>query len=312
MDSDDDFDDMDTVSTSSRKGPPPRKKTRRLTPTEKKRKSRQMQSVVKKQEELVKNKNRTAEQRKELTKDKVVEEMAKTKNRLAVAKHRAKQEKEKKDEELVKNRLRNCKQRGKKQTKEKVVEEMANTKNRVAMHRANQAKVKKDDALVKNRVRNAIKRQNDRTKVEYKEALKTQVILEGSYKVNDLKDTDDSIGEMEHICKHCSALKFEKETSSTCCLNGKVNLERFPTPPPEINKLLKANTVKGKVFRDNARSINNAVCLTSIKVNHRHFKQGFNPSIIFEGRVQQLAGPIQAAEGEQPCFAQLYVHDASM
>ena len=145
---------------------------------------------------------------------------------------------------------------------------MAKTKNRVtvAKHRAEQAKEKKEDEIVKNRVSKARKRQIDRSKVEYKEALKTHEILEGSYIVNDLKDTDDSIGEMDHICQYCSALKFEKETSLTCCLNGKVNLERFPTPPPEINKLLKANTVSGWVFRENSRSINIDVYYFTIKL----------------------------------------------
>ena len=117
---------------------------------------------------------------------------------------------------------------------------------------------------------------------------------------------------MNVVCQFCSALKFKKEAPSTCCLGGKVSLEKFPNPPLEIDTLFKSSTIEGKVFRENARSINNAVCLTSIVVKHRNFDQAFNPSVIFEGRVQQLAGPIQAADGEQPCFAQLYVHDPSM
>ena len=76
-----------------------------------------------------------------------------------------------------------------------------------------------------------------------------------------------------------------------------------------MNDLWHANTPEARLFRENARSFNNAVCLTSIKVNMRHFKKGFNPSIIFEGKATQLAGPLKAADGEQPCFAQLYVHD---
>ena len=35
----------------------------------------------------------------------------------------------------------------------------------------------------------------------------------------------------------------------------------------------------------------------------------FNPSVILEGRAVQLAGPLIAADGEKPCFAQLLVHD---
>ena len=83
----------------------------------------------------------------------------------------------------------------------------------------------------------------------------------------------------------------------------------FPIPPSEISRLWFANTSEGRLFREHARCINNAVCLTSIKVRQRNFEQGFNPSVIFLGRVVKLAGPLQAGEGETPCFAQLYVQD---
>ena len=130
--------------------------------------------------------------------------------------------------------------------------------------------------------------------------------------VTDLEDSDDKIGNMVVVCQYCGALKFKKETSSTCCGNGKVVLDPFPVPPAEINKLWHGDDTEGRIFRENSRAINNSVCLTSIKVTHRHFAQGFNPSVIFERKVQQLAGSLQAKEGENPCFAQLYVHDPSL
>ena len=80
----------------------------------------------------------------------------------------------------------------------------------------------------------------------------------------------------------------------------------FPNPPPEIDFLWRSDTSEGRIFRENARSINNSVCLTSIKVKKRDFGREFNPSVIFMGKVQQLAGPLQANDGEKPCFSQLY------
>ena len=148
-----------------------------------------------------------------------------------------------------------------------------------------------------------------RTSVLYKEGLNCKEIVEGKYTVLDLKDTDDEIGNMDIICDYCNALKFGKETSSSCCSNGKVLLDMFPRPPHEIDNLWRADTSEGRVFRENTRSINNAVCLTSIKVKQRNFGTEFNPSVIFLGKVQQFAGPLQAADGEKPCFSQLYVHD---
>jgi hypothetical protein len=89
-------------------------------------------------------------------------------------------------------------------------------------------------------------------------------------------------------------------------------LDPFPVPPPGINNLWHADNTKGRIFRENSRPINNAVCLSSIKVKNRQFEGGFNPNVIFEGKVQQFAGPLQAAQGDKPCFAQLYVHDPSL
>ena len=112
------------------------------------------------------------------------------------------------------------------------------------------------------------------------------------------------------IWTECHAQKFNKETGTTCCNNGKVKLPSFPLPPDEINRLWHDQTSKGKLFRQNARHINNAVCISSIQVNER--SRGFQPTVVFEGRVQHRVGPLQAEEGEIPRFVQLYVHDPSL
>ena len=43
--------------------------------------------------------------------------------------------------------------------------------------------------------------------------------------IQELKDTKDTIGDMEHRCKFCQALKWKKETPITCCNGGKIKLE---------------------------------------------------------------------------------------
>ena len=75
--------------------------------------------------------------------------------------------------------------------------------------------------------------------------------MDGSYLVPDLENTDDKIGDMNIGCEYCGALKFKKETSSTCCGNGKVILDPFPTPPPEINNLWNETDAEGGIFREN-------------------------------------------------------------
>ena len=214
---------------------------------------------------------------------------------------------EKKTEEKAKDKQRKATQRGN-QSEEKKRKENSKDQHRMATKRAEQTEYKRQEANAKARQRTA----RQRTKVGRKEALRSQEIMDGSHHVLDLKDTDDSIGEMSTICQYCSALKFKKETASTCCNNGKVILDKLPQPPEQINKLWHEDTPEGRLFRQNARSINNAVCLTSIKGKLRNFGGGFTPNVVYEGKVTYLVGPLRAAEGDKPCFAQLYVHDPNL
>ena len=246
MDSDDDFLEVDKPASGSGKGPPPVKKTK-LTPGQKMRRSRAAKSEEKGQ--VKKKPPQTAAER--------------------MRKGRADMSEEKKTEEKAKDRKRKAEQK-KNQSEEKIGEQNAKNKERMATSRAEQSEDKRQEVNTKARQRAA----KQRTKVVYKEALNSQEIMDGSYPVFDLKDTDDSIGEMSTVCQYCNAFKFKKETASTCCNNGKVILEKLPQPPEQINKLWHDETPEGRLFRQNARSINNAVCLTSIKGKQRSFGGG--------------------------------------
>ena len=127
---------------------------------------------------------------------------------------------------------KNQKKRASQSVDEKNAEYAAN-KSRKVKQKADQSADEKNAAYVKDCERKSRQRQKARTKVSYKEAQKSQEILDGSYVVNDLKNTDDNIGDMDNVCQYCNALKFKKETTSTCCGNGKVLLDPFPVPPPD-------------------------------------------------------------------------------
>ena len=149
------------------------------------------------------------------------------------------------------------------------------------------------------------------TDVKFKEAMKSKEILDGSYLVEEF-----NIGAMDQECDFCGALKFRRETASTCCNKGKVlgptdesTMKPFPKPTPKINALWHDNTADGRLFRQHSRSFNNAVCMTSLKINERN--QGYTPSVIFHGKVHHKIGPLLPAPNETPRFAQLYVHDPS-
>ena len=127
-----------------------------------------------------------------------------------------------------------------------------------------------------------------------------------------LEETVDGIGTMSLICPHCGAKKFKGEPPSSCCLNGQIRLDVFPRPPAPIMDLWMGNDAKSRIFREHSRIINNSVCLSSLQVQERKAIDGFNPSVIFEGKVMHRVGSIGHAAGETPRYAQLYVLDSAM
>ena len=161
------------------------------------------------------------------------------------------------------------------------------------------------------RTRKTIQRRLQSSKVSSKDGLKSQEVMDGRFLVPLLEDSNDKIGTMDVECPHCGALKFRKESPGSCCSNGKVSLTPFPRPPSEIMALWKGNDADSKTFRKYSREINNSFCLSSIMVNEKRFA-GFTPSVIFQGQVRHLAGPILPHDNTTPRFAQLYCYDPAL
>ena len=60
-------------------------------------------------------------------------------------------------------------------------------------------------------------------------------------------------------------------------------------------------------------SINNALAMSSLKVNHKKPPQGtFQPQVAIQGKVYYYIGPLETGVDEQPKFAGLYVYDPEM
>ena len=158
-----------------------------------------------------------------------------------------------------------------------------------------------------NRIQTAAGRNSKKTTVNFKDATRSQAILDGEIPVKPLH-----IGSMTEVCEHCGALRFPWETPSSCCGGGKVVLAPFPAPPEPLLELFTGQSEDSQIFRKNARPLNNAVCLTSLKNHYQSRQGGWQPSVIFQGRIQTRVGPLQHTPGENPTFAQLYVLDAEM
>ena len=124
--------------------------------------------------------------------------------------------------------------------------------------------------------------QRNKQFTEGNKGTRTNEILSGKLHVPQLKHTADTIGEMDNNCIQCGALYFKKETTSLCCLDGKVALPNFPEPPEELRKLWFNEISEAKVFLNHTRVTNNAICLSSVAVRERTFSN-YTPSVIFQG-----------------------------
>ena len=187
-------------------------------------------------------------------------------------------------------------------------EKRETNRRKVANKRARKTEDEKAATREADRARKRDKKK--KTTVEPKEAMRSEEILNGSYHVPELKDTNDDIGTMSLECQYCGALKFKGESPSSCCQGGKVLIKPFPRPPDQLMNIWFGDGEDDMLFRKNSRYINNAVCLTSIKSSER--RGGWQPSVIFQGRVEHRVGPLLPAEGQDPRYAQLYVQDSAL
>lgn len=113
-----------------------------------------------------------------------------------------------------------------------------------------------------------------------------------------------------NVCSACFALRWNNELNSICCSNGKVKIPPFPTPPPLLCNLWKGTDERSQIFREFARSLNNALALTSQKVQHKILRGSqWAPSVIIQGKVHHHIGPLERRGEAQPRFAQIWVFD---
>ncbi len=128
-------------------------------------------------------------------------------------------------------------------------------------------------------------------------------------------------GEMDTICGFCSTKMWIKERSaksrnnnpqfSLCCENGKVLLPNLPATPQELEVLLTSKESNVVKFRDQIRMYNSVLAFTLLgaKVDESIIR-GLRPySFRIQGELYHKIGSLCSAEGQQPQFAQLYIHD---
>ena len=97
---------------------------------------------------------------------------------------------------------------------------------------------------------------------------------------------------MTVVCSHCSATKFEDETSGLCCKNGKVQLPTLQTPPEPLKHLLLRETPESRHFLDNIRKYNSCFQMTSFGTAKEVSEPGYMPTFKIQGQVYHTVGSL--------------------
>ena len=125
---------------------------------------------------------------------------------------------------------------------------------------------------------------------------------------------------MNVVCNRCQARHWidERVPSSrpdqpkfeACCKQGDVVLPLFHPPPDFLRGLLQDNTTEARRFRQQLRQYNAALSFTSLDctTTDRGASGGVNCFQI-HGELYHLQGPLDAAAGQAPRYAQLYFYD---
>ena len=135
---------------------------------------------------------------------------------------------EEKIKRQAKNREERAKSRGK-ETFEDKVKRINKNKESMSNARGKENPEEKERRNIRNKELMTKTRLNPKSIYTARNA---QDILDGKQIVKELSKSKEGIGSMNIICQKCSAKKWKGETSSTCCNDGKVILDRYPDPPP--------------------------------------------------------------------------------
>jgi hypothetical protein len=144
----------------------------------------------------------------------------------------------------------------------------------------------------------------------------------GLCNVDDFRDVGigamSNVGLMTTECQYCHALLFNREKDSCyriCCCKGKVAFSALMAPPQSYIHLFTQNSNQAREFRKNIRTYNNAFSFTSLGTSFDHDLASSRDGCFtfrIQGTMYHRIGPIRAANGELPVYAQIYFQDSDL
>ena len=136
--------------------------------------------------------------------------------------------------------------------------------------------------------------------------------MEGAFGTKDIDDLQPedlpqefSLGPMDVVCVHCSALGFKSEKTfgrevcfgQLCCCSGKISLPHFPNPLTRLNDLIHGRNADSAFFLKNIRKFNSGMAMATLQMNEINPANGAS-MICIQGEVVRRVGPVNAANLE--------------
>ena len=112
-------------------------------------------------------------------------------------------------------------------------------------------------------------------------------------------------------CQFCNARIFHQETSTMCCMNGRISLLNLPTSP-ELLELFRDQTTTSRHFRKFIRLYNHIFAFTSMGVHVDQNLSSTSRGIYMfraQGGIYHQIGSLLPNTNGRPCFLQLYIYD---
>ena len=107
------------------------------------------------------------------------------------------------------------------------------------------------------------------------------------YQANVAYEKFAGIGDMNHQCPYCGALKWVGERPGLCCSGGKVRLPNLDGPPEPLSALLMGTDPESKHFLSNIRRYNTSLAMTSYRTKEEDFG-GFITTFKVQGVMFEL------------------------
>ena len=179
----------------------------------------------------------------------------------------------------------------------------------------------RENILIQNRIE-----QHNRYAAQ-QEQLRSQFLKIGCFSIddyvenmvngNEIENNRHKLKEMNIVCEHCYALKWENETKGFCCMSGQVVIAPLSPAPQHLHRLLTAKDPNtNEPYVSQIRAYNQVLAFTSLGANIDEDLANARDGV-YTFRIQgelyhQIGGLMPRNTNQLPTFAQIYFYDTNL